>query len=53
LIEAGLVERRSEEAAPIAVYYRLSEKGKALQPVFDELDAEACEWVDPEEYATE
>jgi DNA-binding HxlR family transcriptional regulator len=50
LQEAGLVERRSEEAAPIAVYYRLTEKGAALEPVFDELDAWAREWVDPSNY---
>jgi DNA-binding HxlR family transcriptional regulator len=50
LQENGLVERRSEEAAPIAVYYALTEKGRALEPVFDELDAWAQEWVDLTEY---
>lgn len=49
LMDAGLVERRSEEAAPIAVYYRLTEKGEALRPAFDALDAWAVEWVDPDE----
>ncbi len=49
LMDAGLVERRSEEAAPIAVYYRLTDKGKALEPVFDALDDWAAEWVDPTE----
>jgi DNA-binding HxlR family transcriptional regulator len=50
LQEADLVERRSEEAAPIAVYYALTEKGEALGPVFEELDAWAREWVDLSEY---
>jgi DNA-binding HxlR family transcriptional regulator len=39
LQEHGLVERRSEEAAPIAVYYRLTAKGEALESVFDELES--------------
>jgi DNA-binding HxlR family transcriptional regulator len=46
LQDEGLVERRTEEAAPIAVYYRLTEKGAALQPVFDDLEAWADEWLD-------
>lgn len=50
LQDAGLVSRRSEEAAPVAVYYDLTEKGSALEPVFDELDAWAREWVDPSDY---
>jgi len=45
LMEEGLVERRSEEAAPIAVFYRLTEKGEDLAPVFDELDAWARKWA--------
>jgi DNA-binding HxlR family transcriptional regulator len=44
LQEHGLVERRSEEASPIAVYYRLSDLGEALEPVFEELDAWAQQW---------
>lgn len=46
LTDAGVVARRSEEADPIAVYYSLTEKGRDLQPVFDELEAWADEWVD-------
>lgn len=46
LTDAGLVERRTEAAAPIAVYYRLTKKGEDLQPVFDELDAWAAKWLD-------
>lgn len=47
LEEHGLVDRRSEEAAPIAVYYQLTEMGEALEPVFDELDAWGEEWLSP------
>ncbi|AGN02551.1 transcriptional regulator [Salinarchaeum sp. Harcht-Bsk1] len=50
LMEAGLVERRTEEAAPIAVFYGLTEKGEDLEVVFDELDAWAEKWIDPSEY---
>ncbi|GAB3036538.1 winged helix-turn-helix transcriptional regulator [Natronobiforma cellulositropha] len=46
LIENGYVKRRTEEAAPIAVFYSLSEKGRALKPVFDELDDWAADWLD-------
>ena len=42
---AGLVERRVEDR-PIATYYRLSEKGRALCPVFESLDRWSEEWVD-------
>jgi DNA-binding HxlR family transcriptional regulator len=53
LMDAGLVDKRMEEAAPVATYYSLSEKGEALAPVFDELDTWAREYVDPEEYSVE
>ena len=43
-----LVSRRIEEDAPIATYYRLTEKGVALCPVFDEIEAWADEWLDGE-----
>lgn len=46
LVEADLVERRREVASPIAVYYSLTEKGRALWPVLDELGAWADEWVE-------
>lgn len=42
----GLVERRMEEASPVAVYYSLTEKAQALQPVFDEFEQWADEWLD-------
>lgn len=46
LMEHGLVERRMEEAAPVAVYYSLTEKGQALDSVFDELEQWADEWLE-------
>jgi DNA-binding HxlR family transcriptional regulator len=45
LQEADLVRRRIEEASPIATYYRLTEKGEALCPVFDEIEAWADDWL--------
>lgn len=46
LVEHGLVERRSEPAAPIAVHYSLTEKGRALWPVLDELGEWSEAWVE-------
>jgi DNA-binding HxlR family transcriptional regulator len=46
LMENGLVNRRMEEDAPVAVYYSLTEKGRALAPVFDELENWADEWLE-------
>ncbi|MFC7131985.1 MULTISPECIES: winged helix-turn-helix transcriptional regulator [Salinibaculum] len=46
LVEADLVERRREVASPVAVYYSLTEKGRALWPVLDELGDWAGEWVE-------
>lgn len=48
LLEHGLVERRMEEASPVAVYYSLTEKGRALEPVFDALERWADEWLESE-----
>ena len=42
---ADLVSRRIEEDAPVATYYRLTEKGEALCPVFDEIEMWADEWL--------
>jgi DNA-binding HxlR family transcriptional regulator len=44
LEEAGLVNRRVEDR-PLATYYRLSERGRALCPVFDELERWTDEWL--------
>jgi DNA-binding HxlR family transcriptional regulator len=46
LSEEGLVSRRTEAAAPIAVYYQLSEKGETLVDQLDELGQWAVEWID-------
>lgn len=44
LSDRGLVERRVEAEAPIAVYYELTAKGEALCPVLDDLAEWAEEW---------
>jgi len=46
LRETGFVERRLEEDAPVATYYSLTEKGRSLCPVFDEIEAWADDWLD-------
>ena len=46
LEEHDVVAVRREIEAPVAVYYRLTEKGAALEPVFDELDEWAETWMD-------
>ncbi len=45
LEDAGMVTRRVEER-PIASYYSLTEKGEALCPVMNQLEAWAEEWID-------
>lgn len=45
LQELGFVDRRMEEDAPVATYYSLTEKGRSLCPVFDEIEAWAEEWL--------
>jgi DNA-binding HxlR family transcriptional regulator len=46
LTEEGLVTRRTEEAAPIAVYYQLTEKGNTLLGRLDHISQWAVEWMD-------
>jgi DNA-binding HxlR family transcriptional regulator len=46
LQEMGFVERRLEEDAPVATYYSLTDKGRSLCPVFDEIEDWADEWLD-------
>ena len=48
LTDLGFVTRRLEEDAPVATYYSLTEKGRSLCPVFDEIEAWATEWLDEE-----
>jgi len=45
LQEMALVDRRLEEESPVATYYSLTEKSKALCPVFDELETWADDWL--------
>lgn len=44
LDERGLVARRLEDQ-PIATYYRLTEKGRSLATVFEEIEEWADEWT--------
>jgi DNA-binding HxlR family transcriptional regulator len=46
LRETGFVDRRLEEDAPVATFYSLTEKGRSLCPVFDEIEAWADDWLD-------
>ena len=46
LVDADVVDRRMEEAAPVAVYYSLTEKGRALASALDAFGDWATEWVD-------
>jgi DNA-binding HxlR family transcriptional regulator len=45
LAEADLVDRRLEPDAPVAAYYRLTAKGRSLEPVFAEIESWADEWL--------
>ncbi|WP_254274279.1 winged helix-turn-helix transcriptional regulator [Haloarcula marina] len=45
LQEMDFVERRLEEDAPVATYYRLTPKGESLCPVFTEIEGWANEWL--------
>ncbi|MCU4717098.1 winged helix-turn-helix transcriptional regulator [Halapricum hydrolyticum] len=45
LQEQGFVTRRLEEDAPVASYYRLTEKGESLCPVFDAIESWGEEWL--------
>lgn len=44
LVESDIVTRRMEEAAPVAVYYDLTEKGEELLDVLSQLDDWARRW---------
>lgn len=46
LSDSDLITRRTEEAAPIAVYYRLTDKGEALVSQLDDVSQWAVEWMD-------
>ncbi|WP_225334368.1 winged helix-turn-helix transcriptional regulator [Halomicrobium urmianum] len=49
LRETGFVTRRLEEDAPVATFYALTDKGRSLCPVFDEIEDWAEEWLGDEE----
>ena len=46
LTDSGLITHRTEEAAPIAVYYGLTDKGGALVSQLDDVRQWAVEWMD-------
>jgi DNA-binding HxlR family transcriptional regulator len=46
LAENDLIARRTEEAAPIAVYYRLTERGDTLLDRLDDVGQWGLEWMD-------
>ncbi len=48
LEDDGMVTRRVEDR-PIATYYSLTEKGRALFPVMETIESWASEWVEPSE----
>ncbi len=56
LTERDLIARRTEEAAPIAVFYRLTQKGQTLLDHLDDVSQWAVEWMDevedPDEFST-
>lgn len=45
LQELGFVDRRVEADSPIATYYSLTAKGESLEPVFEEIERWADEWL--------
>ena len=46
LRDAGFVDRRLEDDAPIATYYSLTPKGESLEPIFAEIECWAGTWLD-------
>ena len=53
LTDENLITRRTEEAAPIAVYYELSEKGATLLDQLDDIGQWAVEWMENVDDPTE
>jgi len=45
LEEQGFIENSKEFESPVASYYTLTEKGDALCPVFESLDAWGEDWL--------
>lgn len=46
LQECDIVRRRTGDGHPIAVYYALTEKGKALAPIFRAMESWSDEWLE-------
>ncbi|WP_459192140.1 winged helix-turn-helix transcriptional regulator [Halosimplex sp. J119] len=46
LEENGYVDRRVDEASPVAVYYSLTQKGAELHAAFDEIHEWGEKWMD-------
>jgi DNA-binding HxlR family transcriptional regulator len=46
LEEAGLIVRKVYPEMPVRIEYELTEKGRALEPVMNEIQKWAEEWVD-------
>ncbi|EGK11058.1 winged helix-turn-helix transcriptional regulator [Kroppenstedtia eburnea] len=49
---AGVLTRNIFPETPVRIEYALTEKGKALKPVMDEVQTWAEEWLDPEDLST-
>ena len=49
---AGVLTRNIFPETPVRIEYALTEKGKALKPVMDEVQTWAEEWFDQEDLAT-
>lgn len=45
LEEDGIVDRRVESGPPVETHYSLTQKGEALEPVFDAIDQWSTEWI--------
>lgn len=46
LEDAGILERVVHETRPVLIEYTLTDKGRALRPVVDSIQAWAEDWVD-------
>lgn len=51
LEDEGIVTRKVYAEVPVRVEYTLTEKGRSLQPVIDEIEHWAHDWVEIEEKA--
>jgi len=49
LEKEGIVHRQIYPEVPVRVEYSLTDKGKALEPIFRDIQGWAESWVDPQE----